>query len=78
MSETNKNFTPEQIREFEDKYNIGVNNHEAMVELFMQLDERISIVSRENVVWTYDLDKRIFAIEEQIEKRQAILWPDVK
>lgn len=42
MSETQKKFTPDQIRAFEDKYNIGVNNHEAMVELFMRLDERVT------------------------------------
>lgn len=46
MSETNKNYTPEQIRAFEDKYNIGVNNREAMVELFMRQQEQIDELAK--------------------------------
>jgi len=46
MAETNKKFTPEQIRAFEDKYNLGVNNREAIVELFMRQQEQIDEIAK--------------------------------
>lgn len=41
MAETTKTFTPEQKLAFEEKYNLGVYSHDALVELLVQFDERL-------------------------------------
>jgi hypothetical protein len=46
MSETTKSFSLEQIKAFEDKYNLGVSNHEAMVELLMRQQEQIDEIGK--------------------------------
>lgn len=41
MAETTKTFTTEERIAFEEKYNLWVYSHEAMIELLMQQDKKI-------------------------------------
>jgi len=60
MAETRKSFSKEQIKAFEEKYNLWVYNHEAMIELFMRLDTTLF-----NFIETYN-----FAMSETQMKQQ--------
>lgn len=56
MSETTKTFTPEQRLAFEEKYNLWVYSHEAMIELLMQQDKRI-----------HQLEERLMEVAKNIK-----------
>jgi hypothetical protein len=66
MPQIKSKFTPEQRLAFENKYEIGVYSHEAMIELLMQFDERLRIQNAENVNGFFDHDKRIQQLEERL------------
>lgn len=64
MAETTKTFTTEERIAFEEKYNLWVYSHEAMIELLMQQDKKIQ-----------QLEERLMEVARKFPE-ETIIYPD--
>lgn len=62
MPQIKSQFTEEQRLAFEEKHNLWVYSHEALVELLMKLDQS----NLEAIIHNLDLEKRVHAMEEML------------
>ena len=77
MPQIKSQFTTEERIAFEEKYNLRVYSHEALIELLMQFDERLRVQNAENVNGFFDHDKRIQQqVQEASEARLILIWPN--
>ena len=73
MPQIKSQFTTEERIAFEEKYNLRVYSHEALIELLMQFDERLRVQNAENVNGFFDHDKRIQQQVQEASEARLIL-----